>query len=117
MSNGPMLLFAVLLVSGVSASPLWASDYCSGGFGNKPARLKPLQNSADYDLVLGNGKPERLTYGGAVGTGLNGAVYAGRSGKSEVMYSVDLWLDSNVQPESKVNLILFRDRVFSPCDK
>lgn len=106
---------ALLLVLPVSS--VWASDFCSGGFGNEPARLNALPNSADYDLFLGNGKPERLTHNGSVGTGLNGSVYVGRSAQPEVMYFTDLWLDSNVQPEAKIDLILFRDRVFSPCDK
>jgi hypothetical protein len=106
---------ATLLV--LSASPLLAADLCSGGFGNVPARLKPLASTTDYDLVLDNAAPERLTHLGSVGTGLNGSLYKGQSGKPEVMYSTDLWLDSNVQPEKKTDIILFRDRVFSPCEK
>jgi hypothetical protein len=32
------------------------------------------------------------------------------------MYFTDLWLDANVEPEVTEELILFRDRAFSPCE-
>jgi hypothetical protein len=110
-------LLAVPFLGLVSATPLLANDFCSGGYGNTPARLKPVADSADFDLILGNAKSERITRAGSVGTGLNGSVYVGRSGEAEVMYFTELWIDANVEPEVKVELILFRDRVFSPCQE
>jgi hypothetical protein len=91
------------------------NEFCSEGKGNKPAKLMPVEGNADYRLVVGKENPETLVRSGSVGTGLNGSVYVGKSGDAEVMYFSELWLDANVEPEVKIQIILFRDRVFWPC--
>jgi hypothetical protein len=108
---------AVPFLSLFSATLTWANGSCSGGYGNESARLKPVADSADFDLILGKANPERIARAGSVGTGLNGSVYVGRSGEAEVMYFTELWPDAHVELEVKVELILFRDRVFSPCQE
>ena len=115
-ARGKRLAFIVFLAV-ASAAPAHAASYCSNGYGNKPARLTKIKGSADYELKL-DGKPaEHLTSAGSVGTGLNGVVYSSGKDRTDVMYHVELWTDANQQPEVTVGLILFRDRVFTPCDR
>lgn len=91
-----------LLVTLGSALPVaYAAqgEFCSAGKGNRPAKLIPLEGNADYEFQLGRDATETPVHSGSVGTGLNGSVYVGTSGDTEVMYFSELWLDANVDPE------------------
>ncbi len=95
------------------SSTTWPDKMCTKGY-SKPAFLLATENG--FDLHVGS-TVEPLEYGGSVGTGLNGAVIKSeKTGKTDVMFSTEMWMDANVQPEVTVPIRIFRDRVFWPCD-
>jgi hypothetical protein len=87
---------------------------CSNGF-EKPAFLVPTEKG--WDLHIGS-ITERLERKMSLGTGLNGEIYASdKSDETEVIYSTEIVMFSDPSAgEDKPTILIFRDRVFWPCE-
>lgn len=109
------LAFCALLFLAVPlhAQTVMPDKMCSSGFG-EPAYLLSVEGG--YELHIGT-KVERLESAGSVGTGLNGRLVAaeGQSELESILYS-EITMDANTTPEDVRPLLIFRDRVFWPCN-
>lgn len=116
------LALVALLVGAVGAAayPAEGAPLCSKGF-DKPARLV-FANEGDaqiLSLTIGD-VTEKFEFGGSAGTGLNGSVYYpvdGPGDQAELLLHTIIEMDSNEGHEDAPEILIFRDRVFWPCER
>ena len=86
---------------------------CSSGF-DEPAYLLFVERG--YELHIGT-KVEPLESAGSVGTGMNGSVVrAEGQSELEVIFNTEINMDTDTHPEDIRPILIFRDRVFWPCN-
>jgi hypothetical protein len=90
-------------------------DYCFYGLSGtieKPRAVMSFKTGSM--LIAENGKTETWEHGGSVGTGMNGSVFY--QGDHAALYSTSICIDANTDPPSEPTILIFKDRVFWPCD-
>ncbi len=104
-----LMALVVLLCGAASADAADSvSSWCSAGF-DAPAILT---NNQGFVLKVGN-KTERLGDGRSFGTGMNGRVFP----NGDLLSTAEFAAASGPNgPEEVIPILLFRDRVFWPCD-
>lgn len=118
MNRSARLLFAVCVLTACTslanaANVHWPDRMCTNGFG-EPAYLIPT--STGYFLHIGSGV-ETLERIMSVGTGVNGVIYqSDRMPETEAMLDADIVMSNLTGEEDKATILIFRDRVFWPCD-